>query len=169
MGCMQSKPALVSGVSSNTRGKEQICAVSSLRGVGSSVESSNTQRQEQIICTKNSPRGVAGSSIESSDDATYLLKLEAAIEAENWQAVGAAAQKMSDSRISVVDHSRNELPVYVPFSVPPYARSSPGGMSSAIRDGGGGSGGGCDSRGGGAVGSCGGGGGGGCGGGGCGG
>ena len=159
MGCMQSKPALVSGVSSNTRGKEQICAVSSPRGVaGSSVESSNTRGQEQKICTKNSPHGVAGSSIESSDDATYLLKLEAAIEAENWQAVGAAAQKMSDSRISVVDHSRNELPVYVPTWPPPPHPYTWGGMSSAIRDGGGGSGGGCDSGGGGAVGGCGGGG-----------
>jgi hypothetical protein len=131
MGCMQSKPALVSGESSNTRG------------------------QEQKICAENSPHGV------SLEDATDLFMLEAAIEAENRLLVGAAAQKMSDSRINVVDHSRNELPVYVPFSVPPYATYSPGGMSSAIRDGGGGSGGGCDSGGGGAVGGCGGGGGGG--------
>jgi hypothetical protein len=125
MGCMQSKPALVSGLSSNARGQEQICAESSPRGVGFIVESS---------------------------DATDLLKLKAAIEAGNWQSVGDAAQKKSDSTRNVGDLSRNELPDYVPFSVP-FATYSPGGMSLACGGGGG------------AVGGCGGcGGGGGCGG-----
>ena len=116
--------------------------------------SSNARGQEQI-CTESSPRGV-GFSVESSD-ATDLLKLEAAIEAGNWQSAGNAAQKKSDL-------SRNELPVYVPFSVPFALKNSPGGMSSACGRGGGAIGG-CGGDGGGAVGGCGGcGGGGGCGG-----
>ena len=121
---MQSKPALVSGLSSNAQGQEQICTESSPRGVGFSVESS---------------------------DKTDLLKLEAAIEAGNWQSVGDAAQKKSDL-------SRNELPVFVPFSVP-FALNSPGGMSSACGRGGGAIGGwgGDGGGGGGAVGGCGGG------------
>lgn len=120
--------------------------------------SSNVRGQEQI-CTESSPRGVGCS------DATDLLKLEADIEAGNWQSVGNAAQKKSDSRRNVSNLSRNELPVYVPFSVP-FATLSPGGMSSAC-GGGVGAIGGCGGDGGGgggAVGGCGGcGGGGGCG------
>ena len=122
--------------------------------------SSNAQGQEQI-CTESSPRGV-GFSVESSD-ATDLLKLEAAIEAGNWQSVGDAAysldaaQKKRDSTRNVGDLSRNELPVFVPFSVP-FALNSPGGMSSACGRGGGAIGGwgGDGGGGGGAVGGCGG-------------